>query len=236
MRPLPLAFASAAALLALDAAPALAQSPGNCDCAVAPPVVVITPVAQRQGWQGQRFGVGLRFSSISLAPENDPDASADFAGGGLQLRYRINARWELEGAIDGGREQLDDGTEGSTSLSLVTASAIFHLRPHRSWDVYALAGLGGAVAHAEGMDPDDALQFGAFVLGAGVERRFRRFGIAAELRVIGLQPSEDDGGDSAQPARPDGSTAMALPPIDDGDASDDGVQGGSFSILANYYF
>jgi len=29
---------------------------------------------------------------------------------------------------------------------------------------------------------------------------------------------------------------MALPPIDDGDASDDGVQGGSFSILANYYF
>jgi opacity protein-like surface antigen len=234
MRPTPLAFAAALALLALDAAPALAQAPGNCECA-APPVVTITPI-QTQGWQGQRFGVGLRLSSISLSPKSDPDSHADFAGGGLQLRYRINARWEIEGAIDGGREQLDDGSEGSTQLSIVTASAIFHLRPHHNWDVYALAGIGGAAAHAEGMDPDAAPQFGAFVLGAGVERRFRRFGIAAELRVIGLQPSEDDSDVATDLALPEGSAGMLLPPIDDGSAADDGIAGGSFSLVGNYYF
>lgn len=236
MRPTHLAFAAALSVVAFHAAPALAQAPGNCDCAV--PVVVAPQPSQ--GWQGQRFGVGLRFSSISLSPENDPDSETEFAGGGLQLRYRINARWELEGAIDGGREQLEDGSEGSVHLSMMTVSALFHLRPYRRWDIYALAGIGGAAAHQEGMDPDDAPQFGHVALGIGVERRFRRFGIAAELRMIGMSPSEDDTATAQPPTpdtRPDGSTGMAVPPLDEPAViEDDGIGGGQFSLVANYYF
>lgn len=229
VRPSRLAFVAALALVAFRPATAFAEAPGNHDSAV--PAVAETPT-RSEGWQGQRFGAGLQLTSISLGPKHDPARRAEFVGGGVQLRYRMSARWELEGAIDGGREKLDDGSRGSTHLSRVTASAIFRLRPDHRWDVYALAGVGGTAARAESMSPHDSSRFSHVALGVGVERRCRHIGIAVELRMIGMRRTR--GADVAPPdVRP---SSMAVIPPESDAAMDEGVVGGQVSLVANYYF
>ena len=104
----------------------------------------------------------------------------------------------------------------------VALAAIYHLRPAARWDFYLLAGLG---ATSDG-DPDasdeakQASQVGDVQLGGGVERRFGRIGVGAELRAI-LQ------GEGA----PDGAAVMtnAAPAEPERGA-------GKFTLGATYYF
>lgn len=224
------ALATITAGLAVTASTAAAQEgpPGACACALpAAPVVAVVVEERLPTW-----GIGLRATSLALAPESTPDAETQYGGGGLQLRYRLAPRWQLELSVDHVRERLEDGGEGTRQLESVTLAALYHLRPHARWDWYLLAGIGGT---GDG-DPDasdearEASQMGHVHLGVGLERRFGHLGVGAELRAVGMAPAEHDHDDA--PAQPSSAAAMTVPSA----APEAGVSGGQFSIAATYYF
>ncbi len=217
------------ASLVTSASPAAADSnaPGSCACDEAP------VAASRTGWDGSRWGIGLRATSLALHPDGDPDARSEYAGGGLQLRWRLSARWELEGLVEGLREQLGDGVEGDRQLNAVTLAARYHLRPYSRWDWYLLAGLGATTeTTVDGPSPAVLGESGHVHLGAGVERRFGHFGIAAELRMVGMGPTEATDDAPAEPMR-----GAAVPPdaMSGADAGE-GRGGGQLTLAATYHF
>jgi hypothetical protein len=220
--------------LAAAATPATADSnaPGSCACEVAPPAAA----TGGQGWDGRKWGIGLRATSIAIHPENNPDAESEYAGGGLQLRWRLSPRWELEGTSEGLREQLGDGVEGDRQLHAATLAARYHLRPYGRWDWYALVGIGGTMEMIDDGDQPVALSRAGHVhLGGGVERRFGRFGIAAELRAIGMGPSEtiDERPPEAVPTDP--RMPMGTVPTQEIEEPG-GSSGGQLTLAATYYF
>jgi hypothetical protein len=221
---------TALAGMVLTSGTAAAQvGPGACDCAVAPgPVVVVAPAPQLPKW-----GIGLRVTSLTLAPESNPDAETEYGGGGLQLRYRLAPRWQLELAVDHVNEKLEDGTMGTRQLDSVTLAAQYHFRPYHRWDWYAMVGIGGT---ANG-DPDisdeerEASSVGHFALGVGLERRWTHLAIGAELRAVGLAPREDaQDAPQTEPVRPTGMTVPTQEIVSEG------ASGGQLSIAATYYF
>ncbi|HVK76319.1 MAG TPA: outer membrane beta-barrel protein [Kofleriaceae bacterium] len=222
-------FASVA--LAATAATASAQSgpPGTCDCAVpAAPVVVAVP-PELPTW-----GVGLRVGGLTLAPERDPDAKTEYAVGGLQVRYRLRPRWQLELSLDHATEKLEDGSEGDRHLQGVTLAALYHFRPYARWDWYVLAGLG---ANADGSpDLSDEMrretQQGHVQIGVGVERRWGHFGLSAELRAVAMGPADD--GDVKDTPTIQPAPGMVVPPV--AEADDEGTSGGQLTLGAAYYF
>lgn len=224
-----LRLAAAAALttagLAATATPAAAQEgpPGACACAV-PAAAVVAPTRAPL----PRWGVGLHATALTLAPEDSPDAKTEYSGGGLQLRYRLAPRWQLELSLDHVREQRADGTEGDRHLQSATLAALYHFRPHARWDWYVLAGIGATGdGNPELTDEErEASQQAHFHLGAGVERRFRHVGIAAELRAVGIAPPEEPEAKDV----PANAPAMTVP----GEAK--GTSGGQLTIAATYYF
>lgn len=205
--------------------------PGACACVV-PTAAAAAPAPRAL----PRWGVGLHMTSLGLAPDGAPEGTepTKFGGGGFQVTYRVRPRLQLALSIDHLREQREDGTEGDRHLQSVTLAALWHPRPHARWDWYLLAGLG---ATGDG-DPDlsdeerEATQQGHVHLGVGVERRFRRIGIAAELRMVGIAPREDD--DAAEPAPAPGpaGTPMTVPAAEE----ERGLSGGQLTVAASYYF
>ncbi|HUQ02502.1 MAG TPA: outer membrane beta-barrel protein [Kofleriaceae bacterium] len=202
--------------------------PGACDCAVAPaPVVVVAPAPQLPKW-----GIGLRMTSLTLAPESNPDAETQYGGGGLQLRYRLAPRWQLELALDHVQEQLEDGTMGTRQLDSATLAAQYHFRPYNRWDWYAMVGIGGT----SNGDPEisdeerEASSVGHVALGVGLERRWNHLAIGAELRAVGIAPREEAKDvPQTDPVRP---TGMTVPGV----AENEGASGGQLTIAATYYF
>lgn len=213
--------------LAVAAAPAAAQEgpPGACACAVP-----AAPVAVAAAPELPRWGLGLRMSSLALAPESTPDAESHYGGGGFQLRYRVRPRWVLELSSDRFREQLEDGGEGDRYLQSVTLAAQYHFNPYARWDWYALVGVGGTGDGSPDISEEqrEASQTGHVAVGFGVERRFRRFGISAELRALGLAPAEHEHDTPATPTAP----AMTVPAVQ----THESASGGQFSLAATYWF
>jgi hypothetical protein len=215
---------------ALTSGTASAQvGPGACDCAVAPaPVVVVAPAPRLPTW-----GIGLRATSLTLAPEGNPDAETQYGGGGLQVRYRLAPRWQLELAFDHVTEQLENGEMGTRQLQSATLAAQYHFRPYHRWDWYAMVGLGGtANGDPEISDEErEASSVGHVALGVGLERRWTHLAIGAELRAVGIAPREE--GDeplTTEPVRP---TGMTVPTQE---IKGEGQSGGQLTIAATYYF
>jgi hypothetical protein len=155
----------------------------------------------------------------------DQEDTIEMGGGGLQARYRLNRRWELEVSVVGTHgERGSDYLRDSSSLTL---GALFHMRPGRRWDWYLLAGVGGTrdrVSFSKAASTaEEEFASGHFQLGAGVERRFRRFGIAAELRVIGSRRNDEE------------LDAVSYTPGVDGPIPAES-SGGQLNLLATYYF
>ncbi len=210
---------------------ASAQSgpPGACDCDAPPPVVLVAPAPAPAL---PRWGIGLRLGGLSLAPAERPEATTDYAVGGVQVRYRVRPRWQLELSMDHATEQLEDGTEGDRELQAVTFAALYHLSPYARWDWYLLAGLGATTDGAPDLDPElrRASEQGHVHVGVGVERRWDHLALSAELRLVGMAQAEDDGHGAvtASPAMTRPGEAPA--------ARDMGTSGAQFSLGAGYYF
>lgn len=219
---------STAGLAATYATADAQYGPGACDCAVAPaPVVMVEAPPSLPTW-----GIGLRMTSLTLAPESNPDAETEYSGGGLQVRYRLAPRWQLELALDHVTERLEDGEMGTRQLQSATLAAQYHFRPYNRWDWYALVGIGGTGnGDPEISDEErEASQMGHVHLGVGLERRFRHLAIGAELRAVGIAPREEENVLEPDPVRP---TGMTVPTQE---INAEGISGGQLSIAATYYF
>jgi hypothetical protein len=237
VRTLVLSLAAVPVAVATASAQPAGAAPGACETCYSPAPVAAAPAPEVD--TSRRWGVGLRMTSFAIANRADPEGEPDqLGGGGLQIRYRFARRWEAELGFDGLSHHHDD--DGATraenegpELVSTSLAALYHFRPERRWDWYVLAGIGSIAPP----DEDDGAQVrGAFHLGIGIERRWRKIGIGAELRAVGIAPVD---GDEAAPATgtarvADPSTTTPAPPAEGRD--EEGDSAGQFSIRATYYF
>ena len=201
---------------------ATAGAPGACDCAVAaaPPAAPARAEPHLPRW-----GVGAHLASLSLAePGAMDDRGTPFAGAGVQLRYRLRPRWQLELTAAHAQEQDVDAAV-ARHVDAAALAILFHPRPYARWDLYLLAGVGVTSDGAPDLTDAEreASRVGDVQLGAGVERRFGRIGVAAELRLLAREPAA-----AAPTARmTDGTDAAAEPQA---------RSGGALTLGATYYF
>jgi len=223
----------------LVATAAHAQAPGEAAVQPAPVVgpapapVVVVPA--RESVMANRWAIGFSFGGLGVAPEETPDAKTNFRVGELALRYRVTRHLELELAIGGGRQVLDDDSEGELEASTGLLAARYRFRPEQRWNWFLMAGLGGtSIADHDATDEErDAQSRGMVQLGVGVERRFRRFALQAELRAIGMGPRETEDEVPATDVMT-GTSPAATPP--EPMTTSDKLNGGVFTIGASYYF
>ncbi len=215
--------AIAAAFLATTLVATVAHAdgpPGACECGVTP---TPSPTAARPSLP--RWGVGAHLASLSLAePGAMDDRGTPFAGAGVQLRYRLRPRWQLELTAAHAQEQDVDAAV-ARHVDAAALAILFHPRPYARWDLYLLAGVGVTSDGAPDLTDAEreASRVGDVQLGAGVERRFGRIGVAAELRLLAREPAA-----AAPTARmTDGTDAAAEPQA---------RSGGALTLGATYYF
>ncbi len=187
----------------------------------------------------RRLSIGLGISHTSLAPHSNPDNTTEFAGGQVAIRYLFRRHFEIELQLGGGTEQLEDGSPGNRELSEVVVGLRYRFSPQRRWNWWLMAGMGSLAVTRVGATDDEVdnafqstLQF-----GVGLERRWRRFAIQAELRAVGVKKNDDVM--YAEPVQVDVPTnsMQPLPPYEDKSAIDaGGKKGGQFALTANYYF
>jgi hypothetical protein len=95
----------------------------------------------------------------------------------------------------------------------VALSVLWHLTPDRPFDLYALAGLGGArdeitFRTASGAEVTEDQAEAAVRLGVGLELRLSRFGVGVELEGIGLTRRDDDEAPARSGALPERSRGV----------------------------
>lgn len=203
------------------AAPALAQS--------AQPEVA-APAARDQRW-----GIGVHLGGVGLEPRNQDgdelvEGEADtieMGAAGLQLRFKLHRRWELELAATHMAGEVGDTGAERHSGSL-TLGVLFHINPDDNWIWSGLFGIGGThdeimVDKAGESVTTHEFNEGHVRLGIGLERRFDRFGIAAQLFGIGFERDDEKLDGPAYEGR-DGGPVPAR------------SSGGQFLLLGNYYF
>jgi hypothetical protein len=208
-----------------------------------------------------RWALGLSFGGLGVAPEV-PEGAAEgpetqFRVAELSVRYRASRRIELSLAMSGGREVLKDDTDGDLATGTVMLALRYRFMPERRWNWFLTGGFGGTVveSHTANAAQRDAAQRPLGMLGIGLERRFRRFALQAELRMVGLGQRNDSSGDMPVPdvggagSGGGGSTGgepppkplptgpqQLLPANSAAAVRADSLDGGMFTLGASYYF
>jgi hypothetical protein len=233
----------------LAASSAYAQAPGDVAPAApgpyyapAPSPAPADPSASGPSVMTRRWAIGLSIGSLGVTPDGAAeDIETRFRIAELAVRYRATRRLELELAMSGGREVLEDGVEGNLATGSVTLAARYRFRPERRWSWWVMGGLGGTVIAPH--QSSEAQREGATrplgMLGIGIERRFRRFALQAELRGIGLGPREDAMGMADVPDRPTtdgGPTPVPRLPAGAATTYAEELGGGMFTLGASYHF
>jgi len=233
----------------LVAATAHAQAPGEVapEGPIAPPgmaaPVAADPCACSAGIpvMANRWAVGLSVGSLSIAPKDQPDAKTEFGVGELSLRYRATLHLELELALGGGREKLQDGSQGALETNVAMLGLRYRFAAQRPWNWW-LGGSFGSISVTRNGATDQEKQDAQRPLGAlaiGIERRWQRFALQAELRGFGVGPSQNQAKATpvtvpAGTTMPGGSTMPPPPPPPT--APSDQQSGGMLTIGASYYF
>jgi hypothetical protein len=189
----------------------------------APAPAVVTPAPAVHRWS---IGVGI--GGMGLAPKHNPEAKADFAIAELAIRYQVGRHLQLELGGAGGRQQLEDGSEGSLAVGTIMLAARYRFRPEQAWNWWLMGGLGGIiVARHDASDEElDHARRPAGTLGIGLERRFNRFAIQAEARGIAAAETEQEREAMDLPVRGGVPVMSNNPPY----------AGGLFTLGASYYF
>jgi hypothetical protein len=227
-----------AAVLSL-AATARAQAPGEMPVSQAPGAS--EPIAApHASVMANRWAVGLALGGLGVTPKDQPDNQANFSVGELSLRFRATLHLELAVAIGGGHESpRNDGTTSNRDVGLGALELRYRFAPEQRWNWWLMGGLGALAITDQGATDQQRkdAQRPLGELGIGIERRFERFALHAELRAIGVGPDR-----SAQ-LQPVTGGAMAAPsqttmPVPTGPApmSSQGSSGGELTIGASYYF
>jgi hypothetical protein len=219
----PLSVLVSLSLTTLAGATALAQP------AAAQPEVAASAAPERN------WGIGVHLGGLGLEPRNaDGDEltegtsdKIDLGAAGLQLRYRLHRRWELELAATHLAGELGDTGAERHSGALVLG-VMFHINPDANWRWSGLFGIGGVhdeISVEKNGERVTTAEFaeGMVRLGIGLERRFDRWGIEAELYGVGFQRNDEKLDGPAYEGR-DGGPVPAH------------SSGGEFLLLGNYYF
>ncbi|HEU0030499.1 MAG TPA: hypothetical protein VFQ53_07700 [Kofleriaceae bacterium] len=230
-----------ASLLVVSAASvAYAQAPGEME-PVAPPssVAPAAPVAPlvvapdpRATLMARRFAVGLNVGGMSVAPQGSDGADeVSFNSAELSLRFRMTPRLELELLLNGGRQVLEDDTQGDLAMGGGTLGLRYRFRPYRHTGWWLLAGVGETIIarHDASESERDAAGRPHFAFGAGLEHRFTNWALNAELRMLAIGPRSD----AMDAPTVDG---MPVPPDPTFQSPSDELSGGTFTIGASYYF
>jgi hypothetical protein len=232
-----LRLVAATAFLVAATAAAHAQAPGDVPVSAPgmmmgppPPPGFVGAGAGPVDVMGNRWAVGLSLGSLSLAPQDAPDAETRFGIGELSLRFRVTPHLEVEGAFGGGRQQLQDGTQGDLEIHTGLLAARYRFSPAEHWNWWLMGGL-GAVAIAQHGATDQTFQDAErpmAALGIGLEHRWQQFALHAELRGVGVGPHDDGGQPKAQPLTM--TTDFVAP------TTADHLSGGTLTLGASYYF
>jgi len=166
------------------------------------------------------WAVGLRTTAQHLTSDDDRGNDIGLAGGGLTVRWRFLRGWSAEITLEGLRGEI--GSDFVREGSLATLTFAWHVMPDAPWDLYLLAGIGGA--HSEvtltsrtGAELVQEFDESHVSLGIGLERRFGPIGVGVELRAVGQARNDEE----------DASPYDAVPP---------GSVGGQGSVTASWYF
>lgn len=225
-------------LASLAAAPALAQ-PGAPPPTLTPaPAYIVTPVPVAPvpvvivvAPEPPRWGIGLHLGGMGVKSEADLDdddaQKTDLGVIGVQLRFRLHRRWELELDLSHMEGELEGPGGLTRSSGAVVLGGMFHINPDSRWLWSILAGVGGTrdrVWFEKDGDRETQAELagGLFRIGVGVERRFDSLGIAAQLYGVGLERNDEELDGPAYVGR-DG-------PVPERSS------GGLFQIVGNYYF
>lgn len=228
----------------LIATTAYAQAPGDYEVSppgMSPSAPIVPEAAPAP--RPLRWSIGLGFGSVGLAPHQDPENESDFAIGQLALRYRATTHLEIELAVAGGREQLEDGEEGDRDVSQAVLALRYRFSPQRAWNWWIMAGMGSltvASQYATDEEREAAVQ-STLQLGVGLERRFRHFAFQVEARAVGVAPNDEmteDVKPVPPPVMPDIGGGSEPVPYDPtySYTSRDGLKGGQLTLGVSYYF
>lgn len=242
-------------LLALSLAPllaagtAFAQAPGEMSPAPAPPqppppqgpVAPGAPAGDpcaRPPVMAHRWAIGASVGGLAVTPDEAPEGNeSQFRVAELAVRYRASRRIELELAMSGGRQVLDDDTEGDLATGSVSFGIRYRFMPEHRWSWWVMGGIGGTVV--ERHDSTEAERDGAarplIMAGIGVERRFRRFALQAELRMMGMG-QRDDAGDPVPVTGGGVTSPQPRLPASAVTTQAEQLSGGMFTLGASYYF
>jgi hypothetical protein len=225
-------------LTSLAAAPAVAQpgappptfAPAPAYVAVVPVTPVPVVIVARP--EPPRWGIGLHLGGMGVESEaelDDGDAAqkTDLGVLGVQLRFRLHRRWELELDLSHMEGELEGPGGLTRSSGAVVLGGMFHINPDSRWLWSVLAGVGGTrdrVWFEKDGDRETQAEFagGLFRIGVGVERRFDSLGIAAQLYGVGLERNDEELDGPAFVGREG--------PVPERSS------GGLFQIVGNYYF
>ena len=220
-------------------ATAFAQAPGEVEPvapAPAPAPVVYCGGDVHESVMANRWAVGLSVGSLGLAPKDQPNDKTQFGVGELSVRFRATLHLELELAVGGGRQQLQNGQQGDLQVNTGMLDLRYRFAPESKWNWWLMAGLGSlsVTQHDSTQDQQKAAEKPLGALGIGIERRFHHFAIDAELRAIGTGEKHQD--PQAQPATGAAMMTTTQPPPPAMTQPAQKLSGGVFTIGASYYF
>lgn len=225
----------AIAAVILASATAYAQAPGETPMAP-PPAPEATPcVAAHIPVMANRWAVGLSVGSLSIAPKDTPDNKTEFAIGELSIRFRATYHLELELALAGGQQKLQDGTQGNLEVNTGLLGLRYRFAADRPWNWWIGAGIGGISVTPTGATDQDRkdAQRPMGSLAIGLERRWSQFALHAELRGFGVgQRQQDAAPPQTMPVAVSSGGTTMQPPL----PSSPDLSGGMLTLGASYYF
>jgi len=223
-----LPIAGATAHAQMTPAPEYAPPPPQ----YAPPGAAPVPVViHHSAPRFLRWGIGLHLGGVGVTSERDEDdgdpGKTELGLVGLQLRFRLHRRWELELDLTHMEGELPGPGDTRRSTGAVILGGMFHINPDSRWLWSVLAGIGGGkdrVWYEKSGERVTQAEFveGIFRLGIGLERRFDRWGLAAQLYGVGMARDEEELDGPAYIGR-------------DGPVPEQS-SGGLFQLVGNYYF
>jgi len=217
----------------LSSATVLAQAPGETSPEPTPAPPSASPVISSDPCgcvdvMARRWAVGVNLGAMSLTVDEDASQTeTQFRTGELSIRYRATPHLELELLLSGGRQVLDNGDDGELAMGGGTLAARYRFRIDRPWNWWLVGGIGATVIERHDSTPEERDQAGRghAMFGVGLERRFRRFALHAELRGVAMGPRSDQ---------------MDAPPSPRAGAGDartgQDLSGGQFNFGASFYF
>jgi hypothetical protein len=214
------------AVLVGAAGDAAAQAPGapRHEPPPGPPVAV----AQQAAPAFWRWSIGVHLGGLGVVSARHPDEDETEMGlVGVQLRYRLHRRWELELDVSAMGGELSGPGDTRRASGAVILGGMFHINPDSQWLCSVLVGVGAlrdVIWYEKDGDHEIQAEFveGLGRIGFGVERRFDRLGIAAQLYGIGMVRDEEE---------LDGPDYIGR----DGPVPEES-SGGLFQLVASYYF